>query len=283
MTGADQEARAARERLHSAPRREITVGLASLVCGLLLAAGWSVREELYFTAERGLGYGFGILGLACLVALLGYSFRKRGRSLAGWGLLMTWFRVHMVLGIVGPTAILFHANFQLGSTNSSVALGSMLLVAVSGYIGRFLYARVHRGLFGERQALAQLQRDAEEGFGVVERITEIVPSLTDSLAGHERWVLDRAPGFVGSARRFFTVGRRSRMLRRRCIAGMRGSARTDLGFLESALEEHLQVGVRVAQLSAWERLFSLWHAIHLPLAVLLYAAAAVHVIAVHLF
>ncbi|MBW2243681.1 MAG: hypothetical protein JRH01_16985 [Deltaproteobacteria bacterium] len=283
MTAAHGDARAARERLHAAPRRELTITLTSLFCGLLLAAGWAVREEFYLTPERGLGYAFGILGLSCLVALLGYSVRKRSPGLTETGNVLSWFRVHMVLGIVGPTAILFHANFQLGSINSSVALWSMLLVAGSGYMGRFLYARVHRGLFGERRALAQLKRDAEEGFGVIERIAEIVPSLADDLDAHERWVFDRAPGLVAGVARFFTVGVRSRALKRRCITALRGSGREDLWFLENALENQLSIGVRVAQFGAWERLFSLWHAIHLPLAFLLFGAAAVHVLAVHLF
>lgn len=283
MTVAHEDVRAARERLHAAPRREFTIGLTSLLCGLVLAVGWSAREELYLTAERGAGYALGILGLACLVALLGYSVRKRRRILSGSGKLKTWFRVHMLLGILGPTAILLHSNFQLGSTNSNIALASMLLVAGSGYIGRFLYARVHRGLFGERKALAQLQRDAEEGFGVVERIGELLPALADELDAQERWVLDRAPGFVGTLRRFFMAGPRSRALHRRCVLALRETGREDLWFLESALDDHLQVGVRVAQFAAWERLFSLWHAIHLPLAFLLFAAAAAHVVAVHLF
>ena len=34
---------------------------------------------------------------------------------------------------------------------------------------------------------------------------------------------------------------------------------------------------------AYERVFALWHAIHLPLCVLLFTATAVHVIAVHMY
>jgi hypothetical protein len=39
----------------------------------------------------------------------------------------------------------------------------------------------------------------------------------------------------------------------------------------------------VAEFRAYERLFSVWHALHVPLCVLLFAAAAVHVLAVHLY
>jgi hypothetical protein len=39
----------------------------------------------------------------------------------------------------------------------------------------------------------------------------------------------------------------------------------------------------VAGFSVYERVFALWHAFHLPLCFLLFAAAFVHVIAAHLY
>jgi hypothetical protein len=43
-------------------------------------------------------------------------------------------------------------------------------------------------------------------------------------------------------------------------------------------------GVRkVAEFNAFVRLFSLWHAFHLPFCVMLFVAAAVHVVAVHMY
>ena len=47
----------------------------------------------------------------------------------------------MGLGIIGPIFILYHCNFQLGAVNSNVALWSMLTVAGSGVVGRFLQNR----------------------------------------------------------------------------------------------------------------------------------------------
>lgn len=282
-TAAPSPPRAARAALHARAPREWTVALATLVCGSLLAFGWSVRDELYWTAERGLGYALGIVGLTALVSLLSYSLRKRTRALGDLGTLAPWFRVHMLLGIVGPTAILFHANFQFGSINSSVALLSMLGVAASGYVGRFIYARIHRGLFGERRLFAEMQRDAEDGFGAVERVGQILPDLMGALEAHERWALDRSLGVVGSLGRFVAVGMRGARLQRRAAAGLRDTGREEVQFLADALADHLQAVQRLAQFSAWERLFSLWHAIHLPLCFLLFGAAAVHVVVVHMF
>ncbi len=123
--------------------RSRAVGLVGLACALLLVWGYRLRDELYFTPDEQLGYVLGIVGLGCMVLLLGYSLRKRMRPLASLGPVRSWFQVHMVLGLLGPTAILFHCNFQVGAVNSGVALACVLLVARLGLDG-----------FGARSALA---------------------------------------------------------------------------------------------------------------------------------
>jgi hypothetical protein len=53
--------------------------------------------------------------------------------------------------------------------------------------------------------------------------------------------------------------------------------------VEAALEAHVAAVRRLAEFSFYERVLSLWHAMHLPLCVLLFGAAAIHVVAVHLY
>lgn len=125
------------------PTFRITPARLSFFLVMLAAyAGWRLPTERYITPERGLGYVFGILGASLMLALLLYSARKRIRWLRFLGPLPKWFEVHMAFGILGPVCILFHSNFSLGATNSNVALACMLTVAGSGFIGRYLYARV---------------------------------------------------------------------------------------------------------------------------------------------
>ena len=45
-----------------------------------------------------------------------------------------------------PTAVLLHSGFELGSTNSTVALVCTLSVAGSGIVGRVVYIRIHEAL-----------------------------------------------------------------------------------------------------------------------------------------
>jgi hypothetical protein len=46
---------------------------------------------------------------------------------------------------------------------------------------------------------------------------------------------------------------------------------------------HIDLVRRVKELSTYERLFALWHVLHLPLFFMLLVAGIVHVIAVHLY
>ena len=49
------------------------------------------------------------------------------------------------------------------------------------------------------------------------------------------------------------------------------------------IDDRLGATRRVVEFDAFERLFSLWHALHLPLFLMLLVAGFVHVAAVHLY
>ena len=104
----------------------------TLALTALLYFGWINREDNYLSAENGTGYMLGILGGSLMLILLLYPLSKRIALFTRWIPIRFWFGIHMLFGIIGPLMILFHSNFHLGSTNSSIALICMLLVAASG-------------------------------------------------------------------------------------------------------------------------------------------------------
>jgi hypothetical protein len=50
-----------------------------------------------------------------------------------------------------------------------------------------------------------------------------------------------------------------------------------------ALRRHVAAIRRMGRFATYERAFALWHAFHLPFCVVLFGAAAVHVVAVHIY
>jgi hypothetical protein len=264
---------------------------------VLLYVGWHMPTERYITPKRGIGYALGIIGGSLMLLLFLYSARKRISWLRFLGPAAGWFQFHMVLGVLGPLCILYHANFALGATNSNVALICMLTVAGSGLVGRYIYARIHHGLYGSKLTLGEL-RKGTENLRASSGAFAFLPELVDRLEGVERRLLssaDHAP-FLGVARlaTAYAISLHARLqLReyvRKCLrAAAERSAtiaaerkrlrRAAYGYID----RRLAATRRVAGLEAYERLFSLWHALHIPLIFMMLIAGVVHVIAVHVY
>jgi len=276
---------------------KLGAGLFFFISGFAIYAGWKLRDREYFNAESGTGYLLGIIGSAMMLVLLLYPMRKRFRFMAGWGPIRYWFRYHMMLGVVGPICILYHANFTLGSTNSSVALFSMLLVAGSGLIGRYLYVQIHYGLYGQRINLKELTIELEEEKGGLARNLEFAPSAKKQLLGFANSALSHSKGFFFSVGIFLFMRLRTRWayrsLRGPLKQGLKQEAKRK-GWSSSIYRRNLRNARleawhflrqvrKVAEFNVYERLFALWHLFHLPLMVMMMIAGVFHVIAVHAY
>jgi len=265
--------------------------------GFAIYAGFKLRHKEYLTAETGTGYMLGILGSLMMLILLLYSARKRFRFMAGWGSVSHWFRYHMMLGVLGPICILYHANFSLGSTNSSVALFSMLLVAGSGLVGRYLYVKIHYGLYGRRINLKELTGDLEEEKGSLARNLVLVPNVRKQLLHFANSILSHSKGFLFSVGIFFFMRLRTRWayrsLRGSLKQGLKQEARrkgwsariyrSNLRNTRLEVWHFLRQVRKVAEFNVYERLFALWHLFHLPLLVMMLIAGVFHIVAVHAY
>jgi hypothetical protein len=268
-----------------------------LVVVALLYVGWRTPTERYITPRSGVGYLLGIVGGSLMVLLLLYSARKRFRWLAFLGSVNRWFEVHMVFGVLGPLCILFHSNFSLGATNSNVAFFSMLTVAGSGLVGRYLYSHIHFGLYGRKKSLSELKASADRLQSLGQNIP-FLPDLMTRLEGAERTILATGPNLpiLELVKPLFVTARV--LLARWKLRGyvrraLRASARTSP--LMSSERRRLQrTAMRfaatrlratreVAEFEVYQRLFGLWHVLHLPLIFMLFIAGVVHVVAVHVY
>ena len=271
------------------------VAFIALVAVIYL--GWSMPTERYITPTRGFGYALGIIGGSLMLLLLVYSARKHFSWLRFLGPTPSWFRFHMVLGIVGPLCILFHSNFKTGAANSNVALFCMLTVASSGFIGRYLYANIHSGLYGRKLQLGELQASAA-GLRELSNSVSFLPDLVARLEVAELRLLQSGPrlsllGFLKPPLVAVAAAKARWQLHGYVRRGLRASAhRSTVIAAESKrlrraangyVDRRLSATRRVASFQGYERLFSLWHALHIPLIFMLIIAAVVHVIAVNVY
>ncbi|HXQ64269.1 MAG TPA: hypothetical protein VN787_05400 [Steroidobacteraceae bacterium] len=276
------------------PALRVSKAMLGLIAStLVLVVGWLVPLDRYLTPRSGIGYWLGIIGGSLMLALLIYPARKRIPSLAPIGTPRTWFKIHMVLGVVGPLCILYHSGYHLGAANSNVALFSMLIVAGSGLVGRYLYTRIHHGLYGRKTSLEELRADAENLKSEASGAARLLPELAARIDAGEQRIANGIlllPQPLAAAILWRWQRHELRhyvhQALRGAAAGSTTIARHRPGLAAAATrysDARLTAARRVAEFRSCERLFSLWHVLHLPLFGMLFVAGVVHVVAVNVY
>ena len=131
------------------------LGLLAAVFVLLGMFLWVAVAPPY-TAGSDFGYYLGLVGGCMMLSLLVYPLRKRWAVLESVGSMRGWFAFHIVVGILGPVLVLFHSTFRLSSINGTIAFWSMVIVTISGVVGRFIYLHVHVELDGRHATMKEL-------------------------------------------------------------------------------------------------------------------------------
>lgn len=126
-------------------------------------------EERFFDASHqtlkpsgSWGHGFGIIGtLMMIMGVSVYMLRKRSRKFFNFGYLKHWLEFHIFLCSVGPVLVLYHTAFKFGGI-VSVSFWSMVLVVLSGVIGRFIYIQIPRTIQGKEIDISELSSMREQ-------------------------------------------------------------------------------------------------------------------------
>ena len=254
---------------------------------VLVWLGWKVAHGKYYQPGEGLGYNLGLAGGLMMLTLLLYSARKHLKFMQPLGKLKHWFRIHMMLGVIGPILVIFHTTFHLHSINASVAFYCMLLVAGSGLVGRFVYTRIHKGLYGSRSTLKEAYDDLAGSSGDIKSKLHFFPKVEKKLNKFEHEALEEKRGFLAGIWFFLSFDVRRMWLAwqcRRYISLKLGASKHDLTDEASALiGQYLTRIQAVAQFKKFEQIFSTWHVVHIPLMYMMVATAIFHVIWVHMY
>ncbi len=190
------------------------VAMGFLVSAILIAwvfvglGGWSyyltpVAVRAYQDAHHLLrpsgpiGLSFGAVGAALMLVPFAYMVRKRLRrgSVAS---LRRWLEIHLFCGIVGPVLITLHTSFKFNGVVAA-AYWSMVIVALSGFVGRYLYVRIPRSLRGAELTRAELDARAEQLRDAVSARAggATVMAHIDVLERRAVPSADRAPSWMG--------------------------------------------------------------------------------------
>ena len=121
-----------------------------------------------------------------LVPLAAYSVVKRvrviKRRVTGWISMRTLLAVHIYMALLGSILVLLHTGHKFDSPLGMGLTAMVLLVVLSGFIGRYLMSHISRSLREKEQMLRGLQLGFEQtGDGLTHRKVE--PTSVRSMAG----------------------------------------------------------------------------------------------------
>jgi hypothetical protein len=148
--------------------------VSGILCILVLAwLGFLVHRSPRFPGS-GLGAAFGITGAALMLVPLAYPIIKRipvlRDRLAAHVSLPSVLAVHVFTGIVGPVFALIHTGHKFDSPLGMALTGSMLLVVVSGFAGRYLLRFANQEVADKLLLLQTARGDLDSAWGALERL-----------------------------------------------------------------------------------------------------------------
>ena len=187
--------------------------IVAMVGGAALAA-----RHAPWTPGSDFGYWLGVAAGTALLGLFLYPLRKRWRLTQSWGATRGWFAAHMMLGIAAPILAILHSRLHFGSLNATIAFACMTLVAASGVVGRFLYARIHAGLYGEQTNVAALSDEIARRIGALREGGDVDPANDARLAAFVARADRVASGGLKRPFRFLALGADRWITARRCGA-----------------------------------------------------------------
>jgi len=236
-----------------------------------------------FASSAVVGHGYGVLGTAMMViGVAMYSIRRRMGALAKVGRLRTWLQIHIFLCTLGPFLILLHSTFRIGGL-VSIAFWSMVLVVASGVFGRYLYVRIPKTLQGNFLSLEDAEARRDDTFSRLKNRESVPgPVLAQiSTRVQQEKPLNLPHAILLGLQWDLTRKRREREIRA-MLETTTGSPEIKKEVMSLALNE-ARLGVEVALLGSFQRLFRYWHVFHLPLAIVMFVILAVHVTVAVLF
>jgi hypothetical protein len=233
-----------------------------------------------------LGYTLGTIGALLILWLLWYGVRKRSyRSTSGT--VQGWLSAHVYLGVALVVVVTLHTGFELGWNVHTLAYVLMLAVVGTGLYGVTLYLRVPRAMT-ENLGVETLDAILLKVADIDAEMRDRALSLPDALfALVDRSVAGTRLG--GSLRRLMSA-RDPGCPTAAAIAAWGAAARPLSGEAARLAKDVYGLLLRKQQLLEQARrdlrhkaLLDLWLYFHVPLAFMLLAAVAAHVVAVFIY
>lgn len=260
----------------------------------LTAWGWSyyaaplgarLRHPLHALLRPSgtIGLALGVAAFALFLFMWLYPFRKSVKALAWTGSVGSWIRVHIVAGLAIPVIAAVHAGWRF---DGLIGLGylSMLVVSLSGIVGRYLYVHIPRSRDGLELSMEDVGNERRALLTNIAAATGLVPAEVERRLAVDSQSYEGLDPLRTFARMFRDDLRRARTMRElkaelaRPRANRAALGGHDLSETMRLARRELSLSQQVRMLEATRRVFGYWHVAHRPFAVTALLAVLIHVV-----
>ena len=290
------------ERAH---RMRLRLAAVTAVISIVVLAAYGWNYYLLAAAERpfspkhellkpsgSIAIKLGMAGVMLFVMIFLYPLRKRIKWLGRIGSAKHWLDFHVIAGLTAPILIAFHASFKFRGI-AGIAFWIMLSVAISGVIGRYIYAQIPRSLSSAELSLKELAEIEDElskdlsaqsslsaqDFAPLLQVP--TPAQVREMSAYRAILLMIV---LDVCRPFHIARLRIRVLGwSRVLPYFGGLLRTSHEDLERAIgiaRTKAALSKRIAFLSRSQQVFHLWHVIHRPFSYSFAVLAFIHIVVV---
>jgi len=242
-----------------------------------------VRAD-WFKPSGTVGQTAGLLAFAGFLFLWLYPLRKKLGPAARWlGQIPAWLDVHIVVGLTLPILGAVHAGWRF---DGIIGLGywAMLIVAMSGVVGRYVYVHIPRNRSGLEFTAEDLAQQRRQLLLQLTEVTGLEAEVIQSTLAAEP-VSDAGLGLVPSLWRMakddFRRRRASHDIRRKweSIEGSEVDP-SKLDEVARLARRQMALNQQARLLGQTQRVFRHWHTFHRPFAMTALLAVTIHVVVV---
>lgn len=162
---------------------------------VILVMGFLVHQDPTF-AGSALGHALGIIGGIFILMTLMYPFRKQVLKKKGK---QNPLNSHIAYGLVGASLVVIHSGHKLESLIGILIFLSLVLVVLSGIVGRFLFKKVNRSLKEQKRdhklLKERIERRKHDLFAAC-RVDSSDEYAVKDMAGSEPSALSPAPDLI---------------------------------------------------------------------------------------
>jgi len=220
------------------------------------------------------GHALGIIGTLMIVFGVSiYIARKRYNFMAKYLRLKYLLEFHIFLCILGPILILFHTAFKFGGI-VSISFWSMVVVVLSGVIGRFIYIQIPRTIEGRELSLIEVKGMKSDLSELLKSTKGLDDEIINLITG---FVQDETPSSdkVSLISKFFNDQKTIRLVKKRLK--QKNIDKAERISVINMIKEEISLSNKIVRLKTMQRLFKYWHVAHLPFALIMLIVLIIHV------